>query len=114
MVVRVPYRSLGIFGALSVGDYLIWNWSVAGNHDAVAIISGLSLPVLLVVLVLLAIRNLLSLLNGSTSTRRRPLDAESQHTSLNRSVEDGTLTARPAGEVSQPHTSTSRRGKVAA
>jgi hypothetical protein len=114
MVVRVPYRSLGIFGALSVGDYLIWNWSVAGNHDVVAIISGLSLPVLLVVLILLAIRNFLSLLNSSTPARRRPLGADSQHASLNRSVEDGTLTARPAGEVPQPRTSTARRGKVAA
>jgi hypothetical protein len=29
---------------LTVGDYLLWNWSLNSNHDAIALISGLTLP----------------------------------------------------------------------
>ena len=30
--------------ALTVGDYLLWNWSLNGNHDVIALVSGLTLP----------------------------------------------------------------------
>jgi len=33
---------------LTVGDYLLWNWSLNGNHDVLALISGLTLPPLAV------------------------------------------------------------------
>lgn len=33
---------------LTVGDYLLWNWSLNGNHDALALVSGLTLPPLAV------------------------------------------------------------------
>ena len=29
---------------LTVGDYLAWNWSLTGNHDVLALVSGLTLP----------------------------------------------------------------------
>ncbi len=29
---------------LTVGDYLVWNWSLNGNHDVIALASGLTLP----------------------------------------------------------------------
>jgi hypothetical protein len=29
---------------LTVGDYLLWNWSLNGNHDVLALVSGLTLP----------------------------------------------------------------------
>ena len=36
-----------VFG-LTVGDYLLWNWSLNGNHDVFALVSGLTLPPLAV------------------------------------------------------------------
>ena len=35
--------------ALTVGDYLLWNWSLSANHDALALVSGLTLPPLVLV-----------------------------------------------------------------
>ena len=35
--------------ALTVGDYLLWNWSLNGNHDVLALVSGLTLPPLALV-----------------------------------------------------------------
>jgi hypothetical protein len=29
---------------LTVGDYLLWNWSLNAGHDVLALISGLTLP----------------------------------------------------------------------
>jgi hypothetical protein len=34
---------------LTVDDYVLWNWSLNGNHDALALISGLTLPPLALV-----------------------------------------------------------------
>jgi hypothetical protein len=34
--------------ALVVGDYLLWSWSLNGNHDVIALVSGLTLPPLAV------------------------------------------------------------------
>ena len=42
---RTPVLVLG----LTVGDYLLWNWSLNGNHDVIALISGLTLPPLALV-----------------------------------------------------------------
>jgi len=27
-----------------VGDYLLWNWSLGGNHEVLALVAGLTLP----------------------------------------------------------------------
>ena len=35
--------------ALTVGDYLLWNWSLNGNHDVIALAAGLTLPPLALV-----------------------------------------------------------------
>lgn len=35
--------------ALAAGDYLLWNWSLNGNHDVLALASGLTLPPLALV-----------------------------------------------------------------
>lgn len=43
-------RPLVFVSGLTLGDYLLWNWSLNGNHDVVALISGLTLPPLAVVL----------------------------------------------------------------
>jgi len=33
---------------LAIGDYLLWNWSLNGSHDVLALVSGLTLPPLVV------------------------------------------------------------------
>ncbi len=42
-------RPLVFVSGLTLGDYLLWNWSLNGNHDVLALVSGLTLPPLAVV-----------------------------------------------------------------
>jgi len=35
---------LAIVSGLTIGDYLLWNWSLNGSHDVLALVSGLTLP----------------------------------------------------------------------
>jgi hypothetical protein len=66
----VSRRPLVFVSALTVGDYLLWNWSLSGNHDALALLAGLTLPpIALAFLWLLAI-GLARLI--AAATRRRP------------------------------------------
>jgi hypothetical protein len=44
----VSYRPLVFVSGLTVGDFLLWNWSLHGNHDVLALIAGLTLPPLAV------------------------------------------------------------------
>jgi hypothetical protein len=44
----VSHRPLVFVTGLAVGDYLLWNWSLNGNHDVLALVSGLTLPPLAV------------------------------------------------------------------
>ena len=37
-------RPLVSVSGLTFGDYLLWNWSLNGNHDVIALVSGLTLP----------------------------------------------------------------------
>jgi hypothetical protein len=40
----VSQRPLVLVSGLTIGDYLLWNWSLNANHAAIALISGLTLP----------------------------------------------------------------------
>jgi hypothetical protein len=40
----VSRRPLVFVLGLTVGDYLLWNWSLNGGHDVMALVSGLTLP----------------------------------------------------------------------
>ncbi|HEX4436526.1 MAG TPA: hypothetical protein VH061_06980 [Solirubrobacteraceae bacterium] len=42
-------RPLVFVLGLTVGDYLLWNWSLNGSHDVIALVSGLTLPPLALV-----------------------------------------------------------------
>jgi hypothetical protein len=44
----VSYRPLALVSALTLGDFLLWHWSLNGSHDVLALVSGLSLPPLFV------------------------------------------------------------------
>jgi hypothetical protein len=53
----VSHRPLALLSGLTLGDYLLWNWSLSGNHAVLALVAGLSLPALaLACLWMLAVR----------------------------------------------------------
>jgi hypothetical protein len=65
----VSHRPLVFVSGLTVGDYLLWNWSLYSNHDAIALISGLTLPPLALCAFSLLVLSLARLLAAVT---RRP------------------------------------------
>ena len=70
----MSHRPLVLVSGLTVGDYLLWNWSLNGNHDVLALVSGLSLPPLAVAwLWLLAVAA--TRMIGSIGRRSGPLSA---------------------------------------
>jgi hypothetical protein len=49
--VLVSHRPLATVSGLTIGDYLLWNWSLNANHDVLALVSGLTLPPLAIAFV---------------------------------------------------------------
>ena len=47
-VLHVSHRPLVFVSGLTVSDYLLWSWSLGGNHEVLALVSGLTLPPLAV------------------------------------------------------------------
>jgi hypothetical protein len=43
---------------LTIGDYLLWNWSLNANHAVLALVSGLTLPPLAIAFVWLLVLTL--------------------------------------------------------
>jgi hypothetical protein len=39
----VRLRALVLLLALTAGDYALWDWSIAGGHDIVSLVAGLTL-----------------------------------------------------------------------
>jgi hypothetical protein len=67
----VSPRPLAVVTALVLGDYLLWNWSLGGGLDVAALVSGLTLPPLLVAWLSLLALNLGRLLGQARRARRR-------------------------------------------
>jgi hypothetical protein len=81
--------------ALTVGDYLLWNWSLNGGHDVLALVSGLTLPPLaLVSFWVLAMAGVRGLAVSARALRGRGERARSARTQATR-ASAGTR-ARPA------------------
>jgi hypothetical protein len=55
-VSRVALRFLAAVAALTGGDYLLWSWSVAGNHGVLSIVAGVTLVPLFILLVVACVR----------------------------------------------------------
>jgi hypothetical protein len=66
----VSRRPLVFVSGLTIGDYLLWNWSLNSNHDLIALVSGLTLPPLTVMLLWLLVMSTARLL---ARTARRPV-----------------------------------------
>jgi hypothetical protein len=67
----VSHRPLAIVSVLAAGDYLLWNWSLNGNHDVLALVSGLTLPPLAIACIWLLALSIMRLL-AHTVNRSRP------------------------------------------
>lgn len=68
----MPLRPLVFLPGLTLGDYLLWHWSLSANHEVLALISGLSLPPLVVACVwLLTLTAGRLIARGTTLQRRR-------------------------------------------
>lgn len=67
-------RPLVFVSALTVGDYLLWNWSLNGNHDLLALLAGLTLPPLALACLWLLTLGVARLIGDAT--RRRPAVAD--------------------------------------
>jgi hypothetical protein len=80
----VSYRRLVFVTGLALGDYLLWNWSLNSNHEAIALIAGLTLPVLafaaLWMLVLAIARRIAqaALRPGARQSAHRPAPARAE------------------------------------
>jgi hypothetical protein len=76
-VFHVSHRPLAIVSGLTIGDYLLWNWSLNGSHDVLALVSGLTLPPLAAAslwLIALTAARLLARVTGRAA-RRAPAQA---------------------------------------
>jgi hypothetical protein len=59
---------------IAIGDYLLWNWSLNGSHDVLALVSGLTLPPLVVAglwLLVLSVADLIAARVRRPSARAR-------------------------------------------
>lgn len=66
-------RPLVLVSGLTVVDYLLWNWSLNANRDVLALVSGLTLPPLVIALVWLLAVTFARLVARSAS---RPVAAD--------------------------------------
>jgi hypothetical protein len=118
----VSYRPLAFVSGLTLGDYLLWNWSLNANHDIVALVSGLTLPPLLLSCVWLLAVSLIRLVGGSSRRSGRAVVLASPEAGEHRDASDaedgaGDTTAsgvRRDGSSASPGSSPSSSGKLAA
>lgn len=62
----MSHRSLLTISALTLGDFVLWHWSLGGDRDVVALVSGLTLlPLLAITLWGLAVNVLRLLARGA-------------------------------------------------
>jgi hypothetical protein len=88
---------------LTLGDYLLWNWSLTNNHDVPALVSGLTLPPLAAACVWLMAVSIARVL--SRSTRRAPAAAAAARAARAREGvrHDGVRPRTEAERGQQPH-----------
>jgi hypothetical protein len=113
----VSYRPLAFVFGLTLGDYLLWNWSLNANHDVLALVSGLTLPPLALACAWMIALTLARTIGGSS--RRAARAAAS--TRARAAVKGGATDARAAriqaagsDGASASGTSQSSSGKLAA
>ena len=69
----MPSQRLVLICGITLADYLVWNWSTSGNHDVLALVSGLTLPFLLLASAALLLVSLGRVISGSVRRPQREL-----------------------------------------
>ncbi len=112
-------RPLAIVLLLSLGDYLLWNWSLSGSHDVLGLIAGLTLTPLLIALFWLLFLGTTRFIADTTRSARvrsdararalqrrasaQPLPGEVRYAAGHQSARSRrTVTDTGAGEASSP------------
>ncbi len=83
---------------LAAGDYLLWNWSLQGNHDVLALVSGLTLPPLAIALVWLLALAAARLLASTTRAQRERRQQQQQQQQPGLGQKQGRTRRMPHGQ----------------
>jgi hypothetical protein len=92
---RVSHRPLVLVSGLTFGDFLLWHWSLNSKHDVLALVSGLSLPILGVALVWLLIVSAMRLLVRHS----RPIEPQARATARVRAGSRGPADAEAPADT---------------
>jgi hypothetical protein len=95
----VSPRPLVFLSGLTVGDFLLWNWSLNGNHDVLALASGLTLPPLAVAflwVMALNLARLIAFIARRPTARRRGRREARRAASRGRTARASTASAATA------------------
>jgi len=103
---RPPVLVIG----LTVGDFLLWNWSLNAGHDVLALISGLTLPPLALMSAWMLAMGAMRAIAAATRFMRRARTAPAPQPA--RRSAGARRAARPAHGGSAPPSE--RSGKIAA
>ena len=104
----MSHRPLVFVTGLTVGDYLLWNWSLNGNHDVLALISGLTLPPLAVACMWLFAMSIARLIARSA---RRPAKRAGRAARAKNAREQPQRAAAPVLPLDDPPTSNTPAGR---
>jgi hypothetical protein len=63
-------RPLALAALLSLGDYLLWNWSLSDSHEVLALVAGMTLVPLLIALTWLLALSTTRLIAGAARYAR--------------------------------------------
>ena len=97
----MTYRPLAIVSGITLGDYLLWDWSLKNNHDVLAVVAGLTLPPLVLAwLWLLAVT--LVRLTARTTRRSSQRAAGRRARSARAPVSETAKPGEAAGDGEQP------------
>ena len=102
----MSHRPLVFVTGLTVGDYLLWNWSLNGNHTVLALVSGLTLPPFAVAFLWLLTMSAARLIARSAKrphgrVRRRARSAGQRPRRNARPLEEPPTSTTPAGSSSR-------------
>jgi hypothetical protein len=74
----MSFRRLLLVCGLTLADYLLWNWSLSGNHTVLALVSGLTLPFLLLASTVLLALSLARVVSGSVRRSQQQVSSQQQ------------------------------------
>ena len=113
----MSHRPLATVTGLTIGDYLLWNWSLNTNHDVLALVSGLTLPPLTIACVWLLALTAARLIARRSRSRAHARRAPARRAPVKRVRATATASAEQAQSQARVSTSTQtgrRSRKIAA